>query len=271
MSATRTVFLDVDGTLVDHTQRLAPSVVEAVQGARRNGHLVFVATGRSRSEIPESVLDIGFDGVISAAGGYLEYQGVLIAEHTLPEADVEEIAEFLGRHNVEYNLQAFDAVFPSLGLTALIERAQAHNADVSDARAAAGASLPGPGSGERIAKVTFYGEHASTYATVRDGLGDRFHVITGTIPWLGEAGGEISLPGINKGAAITEMMAVLSRPVSGVVAIGDSVNDLEMFDVAGVSIAMGNASPAIQAHAHEVTSSVDNDGVWTAFRRHGLI
>ena len=170
MSATRTVFLDVDGTLVDHTQRLAPSVVEAVQGARRNGHLVFVATGRSRSEIPESVLDIGFDGVISAAGGYLEYQGVLIAEHTLPEADVEEIAEFLGRHNVEYNLQAFDAVFPSLGLTALIERAQAHNADVSDARAAAGASLPGPGSGERIAKVTFYGEHASTYATVRDGL-----------------------------------------------------------------------------------------------------
>ncbi|MGN6501919.1 MAG: HAD hydrolase family protein, partial [Pseudolysinimonas sp.] len=68
----RAVFLDVDGTLIDHAEALAPSAVAAVRGARRNGHLVFVCTGRAPAEIFPPVSDIGVDGAITAGGGFAE-------------------------------------------------------------------------------------------------------------------------------------------------------------------------------------------------------
>jgi len=64
----------------------------------------------------------------------------------------------------------------------------------------------GPVPREGIAKASFFGEHETTFAHVRDALGDRFHVITGTIPYLGEAGGEVTLAGINKGSAIVQLI-----------------------------------------------------------------
>ena len=47
----RAIFLDVDGTIIDHSEKLAPSVIDAVRGARAAGHLVFLCTGRARPEI----------------------------------------------------------------------------------------------------------------------------------------------------------------------------------------------------------------------------
>jgi Cof subfamily protein (haloacid dehalogenase superfamily) len=277
VNSSRTVFLDVDGTLIDHDQVVAPSVIEAIRGARGNGHLVFVATGRSRAEIPVQITEIGFDGVISAAGGFVEFGGGLVAEHTLPPDAVDEITTFFDAQGIEYNLQAFEAVYPSAGLAARIAPIFAQMGidldavDGGDLAVAERMAYRGPAARDGIAKATFFGEHQSTFAAVRDGLGDRFHVITGTIPYLGEAGGEVSLAGINKGAAIIELIEKLGRDVADSLAIGDSANDLEMFDVAGVGIAMGNATPAIQDRADEVTTAVHEDGVWHAFRRHGLI
>lgn len=271
------VFLDIDGTLIGHDQQVRPSVGEAVTGARRRGHLVFLATGRSRAEIPRHVLDVGFDGIVSAAGGFVEHEGELVAAHTLPVEAVEHITGFFDARDVEYNLQAFDAVYASAGLVARIAPVFARlgidltEVDAGTASRSQSDATGGAAPREGIAKATFFGEHASTYAMVRDGLGDRFHVITGTIPYLGEAGGEVSLPGINKGTAIGELARKLGRDVRDAIAIGDSANDLEMFDVAGVGIAMGNAAAAVQARADEVTTSVHDDGVWTAFRRHRLI
>ena len=46
-----------------------------------------------------------------------------------------------------------------------------------------------------------------------------------------------------------------------VAVIGDMVNDLPMFEVAGLAIAMGNALPPIRAAAHFVTAGNDEDGV----------
>ncbi|MCJ1688654.1 HAD family hydrolase [Rathayibacter sp. VKM Ac-2927] len=252
-------------------------MVDAVQGARRNGHLVLLATGRSRAEIPIAIAEIGFDGAISAAGGFIEFEGALVAEHTLAPDAVDEIVAFFDSHGIEYNLQAFDAVHPSAGLAARIAPVFGRMGldlgavDGADAAIAERMAYRGPAPRGGIAKATFFGEDRSTFAAVRDGLGDRFNVITGTIPYLGEAGGEVSSAGVDKGAAILELVGLLGRDVADAVAIGDSANDVEMFAVAGLAIAMGNATPEIQARADEVTTAVHEDGVWNAFRRHGLL
>lgn len=269
-SRRRAVFLDVDGTILDHAERLSPTTVAAVQGARAAGHLVYLCTGRARAEIPAPVTAIGFDGVISAGGGFVEHGDRLVASHVMSRGQLREVVGFLDAAGIEYILQGFDAVHPSTGLVELLRRVIGEH-DLDWASAPDSDRLSDLDGLDDIAKATFFGESPTTFATVRDGLGDRFHILTGTIPYLGEAGGEVAPTGMNKGAAIAELVAELGVPLADVIAIGDSANDLEMLAVAGVGIAMGNADGNVKARADEVTTDVDDDGVWRAFLRHGLV
>jgi len=51
------------------------------------------------------------------------------------------------------------------------------------------------------------------------------------------------------------------------VAIGDGENDLALLRLVGLGIAMGNASPAVQAAADWVTDTNNRDGVALAIER----
>ena len=55
------------------------------------------------------------------------------------------------------------------------------------------------------------------------------------------------------------------------VAFGDSMNDLEMIQTAGLGICMANGSGTLRLAADEVCPSVSEDGLYHAFSRHGLI
>jgi len=81
VAARRLVFLDVDGTIIDHDGRISSTVGDAVRRARAAGHLVFLCTGRSSREIPEPVSSIGFDGAILAGGGFIRLGDQLLAAH----------------------------------------------------------------------------------------------------------------------------------------------------------------------------------------------
>ena len=56
-------------------------------------------------------------------------------------------------------------------------------------------------------------------------------------------------------------------PLEETACIGDMGNDVPMLDIAGLAIAMGNAPPDVQAHAHEVTASNEADGFAMAVDR----
>ena len=55
------------------------------------------------------------------------------------------------------------------------------------------------------------------------------------------------------------------------IAFGDAENDLEMLQLAGIGVAMGNALPQVRACADMVTDTVENDGIAHALRRLKLI
>ena len=54
-------------------------------------------------------------------------------------------------------------------------------------------------------------------------------------------------------------------------AFGDGDNDAEMFKVVGTSVAMGNASKIAKDNATFVTDTIDNDGLYRAVKKIGLI
>ncbi|MBT6600411.1 MAG: Cof-type HAD-IIB family hydrolase [Nitrospina sp.] len=65
----------------------------------------------------------------------------------------------------------------------------------------------------------------------------------------------------NKGKMLTHMVEHLSIPISNTVVFGDYLNDLDMFRVAGYSIAMQNALPEVKSLADRVISSNIDQGV----------
>ena len=65
------IFVDVDGTLLDNKQQIPESAVYAIQNACKKGHYVFLNTGRCKAELFESILNIGFDGIICSSVGIL--------------------------------------------------------------------------------------------------------------------------------------------------------------------------------------------------------
>ena len=61
------VFIDIDGTLADENHVVPESAKIACKQAQANGHKLFICTGRSVPKIERSILDLGFDGVVSVA------------------------------------------------------------------------------------------------------------------------------------------------------------------------------------------------------------
>ncbi len=65
----------------------------------------------------------------------------------------------------------------------------------------------------------------------------------------------------DKGTMLRTLASRLDTPLSQVVVFGDYLNDLEMFEIAGKSIAVANALPEVQAAAHQVIGSNAEGGV----------
>ncbi|WP_040158795.1 Cof-type HAD-IIB family hydrolase [Nigerium massiliense] len=271
MPSSRTIFLDVDGTILAGADRIAPSTIDAIRAARARGHQVFLCTGRSASDISPAVADIGFDGAITNSGAFAIRDGELILSRTMTRADAERLIDFFRGHGMEFFLQANEGVYASDGAHAMVTSGRddadkdSEPAPVIRHRPLAEADL------SSIAKASFASADPDGLTLAQTELGDRFHVISGSIPLPGGSNGEASLHGTNKGTAITHVMDALGLDQPTSVGIGDSWNDVEMFDVVGTSVAMGNADPELQRLADRVTTAVLDDGVWNAFSELGLL
>lgn len=279
---TRIAFLDVDGTILEHGSLIAPSTVTAIRQARANGHLVWLSTGRSAGDVHPDVLAIGFDGAITNGGAYATRGDEMLVEQPMPRADVELLERYFEAHGIHYFLQTHGGVFASEGMGDVMTayRRERH-AERAAQLAAEGLTAEEPlwkeprpvaeVDRDAVAKAVFVSPSIDTVAHAAAELGDGFHVIPGSIPLPGGSNGEIGQAGVTKGSAITAVLAQLGLPATDAIGIGDSWNDVEMFEVVGTPVAMGNAAPELQKLAGRVTTSVLEDGVHNAFAELGLI
>lgn len=78
-------------------------------------------------------------------------------------------------------------------------------------------------------------------------------------------------PQVNKGRALTILYNQMGLSKQEVLAIGDNYNDIDFFNAAGLSVAMGNAPEVVKRAATYVTSTNVKDGVAEALNRYVLI
>jgi Cof subfamily protein (haloacid dehalogenase superfamily) len=275
----RIAFLDIDGTIIDQNGEIPDSATRAVRTARANGHLVFLASGRTPTEVERRVVEMGLDGAVLGAGAYawvgtLWSSGGWAIERLMSPEDTAEMIAGYRDVGADFVLQGRDEVWATPGGFARLASSLEAEGRLSDATRAAlldhvTVTEDPPTTG--IAKSVFSSDDAGAYAAVKARLGERFHVITGTMPGLGTAGGEVSPSGVTKGSTLLLLLEKLGIPVEDSIAIGDNNNDLEMLRAAGTGIAMGNGTPDALAAADETTTAADADGIWNAFAKHGLV
>lgn len=86
-----------------------------------------------------------------------------------------------------------------------------------------------------------------------------------------EDGFDVVPKGINKSVGLKDLMDYLHLSHDEVACIGDNYNDLEMMEIAGTAIAMGNAIPEVKAKADFITTASDQDGIANALKYLGCI
>jgi hydroxymethylpyrimidine pyrophosphatase-like HAD family hydrolase len=67
--------------------------------------------------------------------------------------------------------------------------------------------------------------------------------------------------GISKGSGVQEIAQAMGISLDQVIAVGDSVGDIEALEIAGLGVAMGNAEEELKQHADYIAASVWEDGV----------
>lgn len=276
----RIVFIDIDGTILEHGSRMSPSTPTAIAAARANGHLVYLCTGRSAGDINPKVRAIEVDGAITNGGAFAVRGDEQIVAHLMPRPLVDRMIAYFEQHGAHYFLQTDGSVYVSPGVLEHAKRFVRAHPPVEDRDGATATEDIALLNHYRpltevdldaVVKATFLSTASDTLTRAADELGPQFHVIPGSIPLPGGSNGEICQQGVNKGAAILEVLAVLGMDAADAIGIGDSWNDVEMFEVVGTSVAMGGADPELQAMADLVTTGVLEDGVSNALTRLGLI
>ena len=84
------VFFDIDGTIRGKSREITKRNREAICKLRENGHKAFLCTGRAPVSITQDILDVGFDGVISAAGSFIQIDGKYIYENFLDSKRLQQ-------------------------------------------------------------------------------------------------------------------------------------------------------------------------------------
>ncbi|MGU8019006.1 HAD family hydrolase [Streptococcus suis] len=275
------IFLDVDGTLVDYHNRIPESAIRAIRQARENGHLVYVCTGRSRAEMQPELWEIGLDGMIGGNGSYVEHQGQVIMHQLLSAEDSRAIVDWLHERGLEFYLESNNGLFASENFR---ERAretlriysmnkgktaeEVATQEVEDIMH--GMIFDGQLYRNDLNKVSFA---LDSYQDHLDSKQAFPQLVANTWGGRGESAlfGDLGVKDIDKAHAISVLLDHLGASQADTIAFGDAKIDISMLDYCAVGVAMGNGGAEILAMADMITDDVEEDGLYNAFEKLGLL
>lgn len=257
----KAAFFDIDGTLIDEHNYIPQSAVDGIHKLQANGNYAFLCTGRSRAYVNnEALLSIGFDGIVSGCGTMVEFGDEVIFYKKLDRGMVKKTVTFLKEHKVAVIMEGRFGLFIDqedfVGDPYLDKLRQ----EVGDGL------MPITGNEEswEVSKFSCATQRADMEAIKKE-LAEDYELLVHDIAVV-----EIVPKGHSKGTGILQVCKQLGIAATDTYAFGDSVNDLPMFEVAGHSIAMGNAVEAVKKKASYVTDTLHEDGIYHALEHFGL-
>ena len=274
------IFLDVDGTLTLPNGQVSPKVEEAISKVRKNGHYVFLCTGRNKAGV-RALMPIGFDGIICSAGGYIEMNGDKVYESSLSQEDLQLARDVFDQHHIMYNLEATHMTFQDEEMNKEFikhrltderlnsemirllneqkDRFNIHSLEEYE-------NNPQP-----IQKLCFMCDDIQKLEKPKEILSEKFNFIIHEIFSQDVINGEIIIKGTNKGNAVQFVTEKLGLSLEDTIGFGDSMNDYEMIKVCHHAVVMGNGVKELKQYASSICESVEDDGIYHELKRLGLL
>lgn len=259
----RIMFFDIDGTLIpeDGDRSIPESTVRALSLAREAGNLLFINTGRPVFNVGSDLRGLGFDGFVCGCGTYLEYGGREIFYKSVPKELCIRTRDLLRECRAVPMFERRDCVFfdHSARKLPLIE-------GIRESFAAGGydVSRHADEADFSFDKFIFSYDDSTALEPLLSALERDYFCID-----RGSSFYEIVPRPYSKASGIVAVLEYFGLPKSSSYAIGDSLNDLPMFDAVGTSIAMGNGAMLIP-YADYVTDDIKQDGIYNALEKMGF-
>ena len=258
------ISFDLDMTLLDHRAgRIPDSAMDAIDRLRRKGHRIVLSTGRDMDNVySRKYRDlIKPDGIVHMNGTKVTVGKDLIFDHRFSPDLLLELLRFCEEQGFGIGLTIGDDdyyVNPGVVREYDIRHWGICGRQFKDPKKIP--ELP-------IRTLAFIGTKEQAAAVEQ-----RFPSLK--LPLFSfYSGADVIERGFSKADGLVRLAKAFGEKedLSGTVAFGDSMNDIEVIRAAGVGIAMGNAVPELREAADYVTDPIDRDGIFNACKKLGLI
>lgn len=255
------IFVDIDGTLRNSKRKLSEKTIQAVRMATEKGLIIVLCSGRPRKYTENISRECYASNYIITSGGgniYDYKNNKIMYTNIMNKKACKELykisqkvnARFLmdvGECRVVNRVEHYDGSEIELksDIYKFIENNDIMQCTIADKDFQKIRGIKNDV--QNVKNVEIKNQHKS--------LTNSNYPREGTIYY------DIANKESNKGNAVTKLCKQLNIDVKDAVAIGDGLNDLDMFAVVGHSVAMGNAHEKVKKAADEVIETNDNDGV----------
>lgn len=259
------IALDLDGTLFSKDGTLSPYARSVLRKVRKNGILVVISSGRPLYSIQREIPDDCYD-YASCQNGHEIYdrrKDQHIIHRNLTAEEIRYLSKDLDSFRMRmgcslkdgfvwYVSPVYRRYFEKMDFLTSIRRwihfhrswVTPMHTDVSQLEK------------EPIAKLCYEGPSSVLKQYLQSIEADRFSCFFVSPHWL-----EIQVKGTSKGDAYKEIQQITGVPSSQCACAGDGENDLPMFAVSGLSIAMANAMPSVKKQADLVIGKNTDDAL----------
>ena len=262
MAGYKLVAADLDDTLLDKDFRLTDQVRRAVAAVRAAGVYFTVSTGRMFRSAARLAAELGIDVPLITYQGALvknSLSGEVLIDRPLPLDYARGIIGVI--HEKGFHINAY------LDDRLLVER------DTPEGRrysAVAGVEMEVTGDlldfldrdPTKVLAIAGETELDELAAEMMPAYGGLIHIVKSKPHFL-----EFSHPEATKGHALAALAEYYGVAREQVLAIGDSYNDLEMLEYAGLGVVVANAREDIKKRAGYVTEAPNGEGVVEALEK----
>lgn len=253
------VFFDIDDTLRNSKTGFIPTSIPTVfQQLREKGILTGIATGRGIFGVVPEICELKPDFFVTLNGAYIEdKKGNVIDSNKISKDKVESYIAWTKEVGIDYGLvgshtaklstrtelisEAIDPIYPDLDVDPdFYEKEDIYQMWTFEER---GDDLILPDTLASTLRMVRWHEHSSD-----------------VVPISG-----------SKAAGVAKVVEHLGLKPENVMVFGDGLNDLELFDYAGISIAMEVSHEKIKEKADYITKTLEEDGIFDALERFGMV
>ena len=271
MNNVKAIFLDMDGTILHENNKASNYTKDVVDELREKGFKVFLATGRSYSEIHQLVPE-GFkvDGIISSNGTTGEIEDQNLFKHSLSLEQVKKIVKLAQQQHIYYEVFPFGAQRIVLKedyqwmRDMITGETPPNNVSHSEWTSRLDAMKDKIDWRDELpdldySKIYLFNPHLDKITTFRDELIQNKVLLSISVSNSSRYNAETMAYNTDKGTGIKEMIEHFGIQQEETLVIGDSDNDRAMFDFGQYTVAMKNARQEIKDITDEVTEETNEE------------